>query len=156
MSSCVPLFQLCSCPSVFLLSSCAFIQLCTCLVVRSQKAGQWPWHRAHGLAPVGAQMSSNDGLIGLMCEMCLVPKWGPHVWVLAQLYQEGSCFRKAVAPNTVVPDGISQTGCSCHHVPGIEHRALGLSPPSCPFIASLAHPPSTCACWCLLCEISAR
>lgn len=68
-----------SCPLLHLLSSCALIQLHCCLVVWSKKAGQGPWHQAYGLALMRAQMSSNDGLIGLMCEVGLVPKGGPHV-----------------------------------------------------------------------------
>lgn len=52
-------------------------------------------------------MSSNDGLISLMCEMGLVPKgrlrvetWPLGAPVLAQLHWGGSCSRKAVTPNT--------------------------------------------------------
>lgn len=82
--------------------------------------------------------------------------WPLGTWVPAWSYLGGSCSRKAVAPNAVGPDDSPQTGCSCQHGVASEHRALGLSPPSCPFTVTLAHPLSTCACWSLLCKASAR
>lgn len=137
------------------------------LLVCSQKAGQGPWHHTHGPAPVRARvsLSHHRGLMSLVpkCEMSLVPKWGPHVetwplgaWVPAWSHLGGSRSRKAVAPNAVGPDGSPQTGCSCQRGLASEHRALGLSPPSCPFTVTLAHLLSTCACWSLLCKLSAR
>lgn len=133
-----------SCPAVPS-SSCTVVWLCG-QRRQAKKAGQGPWHQAYGLALMRAQMSSNDGLIGLMCEVGLVPKGGPHVetWplealVLAQLLWGGSCSRKAVTPNTLslmvfprlaaaaIMCLASEPGLlACHHPPAL-HSHPGLS-----------------------------